>query len=296
MLYFLQRGVQTVTSLPLSSFVTMVTIAIALFLLSGFLLLVQNFGRILADAGGTSSVTIYLKEDAPQPKVNDFVRELEANPRIRSLQYVSKPEALDQFRKDLGARASLLDGLEGNNPLPASVELAVQPDDVGVNSTERLVADARGRNDIVDEVVYGNEWVDRMQGILKVFRFFGSVSLLIVLSVVVFLVANTIKLAFYARRDEISIMQLVGASEWFVKTPFILGGVLQGVVGSVVGLTALWIVFLALRAQMGTALFSGLGLPVVAFLHPLSVFSILALGVLLGALGSLFSLGRFMNG
>jgi len=293
--YFLQRGVQTVTSLPLSSFVTVMTIALSLFLLSAFLLVVQNVGRVLADSGGSLSVTAYVKEGIDEKLLGDFIRELEANSRIRSLEFIAKDEALVRFRKDLGVHSSLLEGLDGSNPLPASLELVVQPDELGIDSTGRLVEDLRQRADVVDEVVYGNEFVDRLKGLLNVFRLFGSIGLLIVLSVVVFLVANTIKLAFFARRDEISIMQLVGASEWFVKMPFIIGGVIQGAVGSALGMTLLWLTFSLLRMQLSGVAASSLALPTVFFLSPVSICGIIVLGVMLGALGSLFSLGRFMN-
>jgi len=293
--YFLQRGFQTVVALPMSAGITVMTIAVSLFLLSSFLLGVQNVGRLVVSAGSTFYVTVYLKENVPEKDLVDFTKGLENNRRVRSIEYVSKSDALESFRRQLGPRSAFLEGLEGDNPLPASVDIVLQPDELGADSVNVIIDELRKNDRVVDEVVFGNEWVEKVQGILKVFRLIGGVSLLIILLIVIFLIANTIKLVFYARRDEIGIMQLVGASEWFVKTPFIIGGLLQGLVGSVFALLLLRLSFGLLRAQLASVSVFGMVLPEFSFLSGFTVVGILLLGLIIGAVGSFFSLGRFMN-
>ena len=293
--YFIQRGVATVRALPMSNMITIVTIAVSLFLLAGFLLLVQNVGRMVMSAGSTFYVTVYVKEGAPEKDLSEFIRSLESNPRVRSVEYVSKQQALEAFRRDLGQRSAFLEGIDSDNPLPASLDVVLRPDDLGIDAVNTMLEQMRANNRVVDEVVYGNEWVEKMQGVLRVFRFLGSVSLLIVMIIVVSLIANTIKLVFYARRDEIAIMQLVGASEWFVKTPFVIGGLIQGLLGSLLGLLLLRISFSLLNSQLQRlALFGGV-LPELQFLSLMAIIALVTLGLLIGAVGSFFSLGRYMN-
>ena len=293
--YFIVRGFKTITALPMSNVITIITIAISSFLLAGFLLAIQNVGRVIMSAGSTFYVTVYVKEGAPQKDLADLTRELENNPKIRSINYISKEQALENFKKDLGPRSAFLEGVEKDNPLPASIDVVLQRDDLGIDSTSVLLEQLRKNTKVVDEVVYGNEWVERMQGVLKVFRFFGGFSIAMMIVIVVSLIANTIKLVFYSRRDEIGIMQLVGASEWFVKTPFVIGGLLQGLAGSMCGLLLLWLSFYALNAQLQSLTIFGAVVPDLHFLQAPIVAGVIILGLLVGALGSFFSLGRFMN-
>lgn len=294
-LYFLQRGVQTIRALPMSNAITIMTIAVSLFLLAGFLLFVQNVGRLVVSAGSTFYVTVYVKEGAPEKDVSELVRALESNPRARSVEFVSKQQALETFRRDLGPRSAFLEGIDTDNPLPASIDIVLRPDDLGIDAVTSMIEQLRTNTRVVEEVVYGNEWVEKMQGVLRVFRFLGSVGLLVIMIIVVSLIANTIKLVFYARRDEIGIMQLVGASEWFVKTPFIIGGLIQGLVGSVLGIVLLRAAFALMNSQLQRLTLFGAVLPELSFLGPMSIVAVMTLGLLIGAVGSFFSLGRFMN-
>ncbi len=292
--YFIQRGIQTVLALPMSNTITIMTIAISLFILAGFLLGVQNIGRFMSSAGGTFYVTAYLRDGVTEKDLAEFTRELEGNSRVRAVEYVSKDKALELFRRDLGARSDFVDGLEKDNPLPASVDIVLHPDELGIDSVNSMIEQLR-RNRAVEEVVFGNEWVEKIQGILQVFRFIGAIGLIVVMVIVISLIANTIKLVFYARRDEIGIMQLVGASEWFVKTPFIIGGLLQGLVGSVLGILFLRVGFSMLGYQLQNVSVLGIVVPELAFLSWATIFAVVLLGLLIGGLGSLFSVGKFMK-
>lgn len=291
--YYLSQGVRTVVALPTSSMITIFTIAISLLLFAGFLLIVQDVAQVLQEAGSSLYLTAYLKDDAPEGAVTDFIRELENNSRIRSVKYITKAEALTQFRGDLGPRGSILEGLEDKNPLPASVDIVLRAEDGGTNA-EALVTKLR-QVPVVEEVAYGSEWVERAQGVLNVFRLFGLITLLIALAVIIFLISNTIKLVIYARRDEIGIMQLVGASDNFVRVPFVIGGTIQGLVGSIIGLVCLRVCFFLVRFELKSSSIIGISLPDFAFLNGWTIAGIVMIGFFVGAVGSFFALGRFMN-
>src|SRR5262249_38478803 len=155
---YLQRGFFTVLALPMSSLITVLSIAISLFLLAGFLLILQNVDHFLSEAGTTLNLTAYLKDGSTQDKIADLIRELEGNSRVRAVHYVSKEEALSVFKKDLGERSNVLQGLDEKNPLPASIDVVLRQEDLGIDNLERLVSQLRA-NPLIDEVVYGSEWV-----------------------------------------------------------------------------------------------------------------------------------------
>ena len=290
----LHRGVQAILVLPLNSVISVVTIALSLFLLGGFLLLLINVGELIGRVGNTLSLSLYLKEGALQSSIEEFIREVRADSRVRSVNFVSKEDALRQFRADLGSRSGFLAGLAEDNPLPASLDIMLHPDQLASGDVDAFVNKLRS-HDLVDEIVYGSEWVERMQAVLRMFRYVGLITFCIALSVVISLMASTIKLAVYSRREEIAIMKLVGASDRFIKIPFTVCGIIQGLIGSLVGLVLLKIAFIFLNYQLGRSMVFGLSLPSLAFLDLASIAVVVAVGVIVGALASLFALGRFMN-
>ena len=293
-LYFLQRGLQTIQSLPGSSAITVMTIAVSLFLLAGFLLILKNVGALLEETGTSQYLSAYLSASADSTDISRFIQELEGSRRVRSVQYISKEDALRILHRDLGSRSGFLAGLEKDNPLPASLDIVLNRIPGETDQAQSFVDNLRN-NPLVDEVVFGSEWVAQMQGVIMVFRAFGFLSLIIALAIIAFLISNTIKLVIFSQKDEISIMQLVGASRAFVKIPFIIGGIMQGVVGSLVALILLKCAFMLLNSQLRGSVLFGIAFPELVFLNMSAVVMILLVGIIIGALGSFFALGRFMN-
>ena len=292
--YQVQRGTHAVLALPTSAAITVATVAISLFLFGGFLLILQNVGKVLTEAGSPLHLTAYIKEGSDEGAVSAFVRDLEANTKVRQAEVVSKPQALESFRRDLGEKSTLLAGLdEKNNPLPASVEIILRPS-VSQDAVDKIV-EALQQHALIQEVAYGGEWVERMQGIVQVFRLFGTVGLGVVLIIIIFLIANTIRLVIFSRREEIGIMQLVGASDSFIKVPFITGGIIQGFVGAVAGLALLKIGFSLINMHLKNSVIFGVALPEIAFLSIWTTFGIALLGIVVGAAGSFFALRKLLN-
>lgn len=293
--YYVSRGWKTSLALPLSNAVTVLTVGVSLFLFSTFLTVITNVDRILTEAGGLLNVTLYIKDNIPDVEINNLIRELsERKSLIRSVKYVSKGEALQQFRRDLGTNGGFLIGMESDNPLPASLDLVLYPDELQINKIDRLLLEFSSPG-VVDEVVYGSRWVDRLKGVVNAYRLFGFSFLCVVLIVLLFLISNTIRLAIYSRRDEIAIMQLVGASRSFVEVPFVVAGALQGLIGSGLGLVASLGAFLLVNVQLQNSSIFGVAIPQLFFLGPVAIVAILIVGVAVGAIGSLLSLGRFLN-
>lgn len=293
-LYYLQRGFQTFYGLLGANMIAVLTIAVSLFLFAGVLLVLLNVDRVISEAGTSLSVSAYLKESTTNAERESLLRELRENKSIRSVTFISKEQALELFRKDLGARSSFLDGLDQDNPLPASVDLLLHPDELKVGSVDAFVGRLR-ENPVIEEVVYGSEWVRRMQGVIRVFRVFSFVLLGIVLCVIMFLISNTIKLVLFSRRDEIAIMQLVGARDADVRSPFVICGALQGIVGGVLALGLAHIAFTLLDFELRSSTIVGVALPSLEFLPVWLAFGIFLFAVLIGTFGSKLAVRKFMD-
>ncbi len=202
---------------------------------------------------------------------------------VASHEFVSKAEALTRFKQTFSELAGSVDGL-GDNPLPASFEVRLRP-----MAGERLDSFAKGLRDArgVADVRYDRQWLNRLLDGIQVVRTVGLVLGAILTLAAALTVANVVRLALYARRDELEIMQLVGAPTVYVRGPFIMEGVLQGGIGALAAVVVLAAAFYAVRARYLVPLASAMNLSSIAFL-PVEVAVLLVFGgMAVGCLGGL---------
>jgi cell division transport system permease protein len=203
---------------------------------------------------------------------------------VESVTHVSKEAALERFRASPFGRASLLDGLD-DNPLPASLEIVLVPEARNRGGVEALVASLRDLPGI-GELGYGHEWVEGYARAVRAVRGLALAIGAVLALATLLIVANTIRLSIYARRDEIEILRLVGAGRVFVATPFLLEGLLEGALGGGVALGMLALGFRAARAVLGGGLELLLGYAEPAFFGLGGALALLGAGAALGLIGS----------
>ena len=271
-------------------------IAAALAIVGGFLLLAEN-ARILADEWNRVQVIAYLKDEAVEKQGSEvaaLVERLKARPRVSEVRLVSREEALRIFRSrfpDLSAAAGAL----GSNPLPASLEISARGErGERREETERLLADLRA-SPLVDLVQDNEEEARRLTSILTVVFTVGLGVGGVLAAAAVFIIFNVIRLTVHARRDEIAIMRLVGATAGFIRGPFLAEGMLQGGLGAAAALAALYAAHLGLADYAAR---SGNGLAAILsarFLPFASGLALAAGGLLIGLAGSALSLRRFLT-
>ncbi|HEX9443025.1 MAG TPA: permease-like cell division protein FtsX, partial [Candidatus Binatia bacterium] len=288
-----RRVLKSFRELLWSHLLTAGTMAMTLFIFGGFLLLQENLRGLVAGWGSRIQIYAYLDDKMPQAAVEPLVRRIRAYPEVESVRFVSRPEAWESFRKSLGSQSGVLEGLTAE-VLPASLEIAVRGD---YRDHEALAA-AAGRlraEKGVAQVEYPEEWMEKFS--LLTFALASAEWILggFLLIATLFIVGNTVKLAILARREEIEIMQLVGAPPGLVKLPFVIEGMIQGLLGAALALGFLWLLFFFLESQLPDlpGVFAGRGQ--LRFLAPQSFLLLLFLGWAMGALGSLFSLGRYLQ-
>lgn len=269
---------------PITSAVATATIAVCLLLAGAFTLLLTNMERVLARFGEELHVSAYLADGLTVAEQERLAERVEAVPGVESVTLVTKEVALERFRASPFGRASLLDGLD-DNPLPASLEIVLVPAERNRGGVEALVAALRGDPGIA-ELGYGHEWVEGYARAVALVRGLALGIGAVLALATLLIVANTIRLSIYARRDEIEILQLVGAGRSFVATPFLLEGLLEGALGGLVALAALAVGFRALRALLGGGLELLLGYAEPAFFGAGGALLLVAAGAGLGLVGS----------
>jgi len=276
---------------PLPSLVSVLTIALALFLGASFAVGLLSARRLLQGWGAEPSVTLYLDRATTDEEAKALAGRIGETEQTQSVRYVDRAQALQRLRTELGDLGSALDGLP-ENPLPPSVEV-VPAGSPGPNEV-RALASRLGKLSHVVEVDYGREWLDRIEALGRAMRNFGSGALALVLTAALLVVANTIRLAVYARRDEIEIMKLVGATNAYVRTPFLLEGMLQGLAGALLAMVGLELVqrLVIPRAAAAFSFAAGAAAPHLAAAH----LGILAgAGAVVGLLGSYLAVARFLR-
>lgn len=268
-------------------------ITVAFLVVGIFLLITLNLSAIVSRWAEDFQVIVFLQDQATPEQLALLRKRLDAELAVREARYVSKEEALAHFRHQLRGQESLLEGLP-RNPLPASFQLKIRKEYQTTEALRQLAAFLK-RLEGVEDVLYGQEWIERLNAITQVMKILAVVIGGILAIASLFIVANTIRLAVYARADEIQIMRLVGATRMYVQLPFLLEGTLQGGLGAAFALGLLYGGYKATIWQLGITAPSGYGLEIGRFLEPQYGTVMVLTGALLGAMGSLLATRRFLK-
>jgi cell division transport system permease protein len=269
---------------PGTSTIAAATIGVCLLLAGAFALLVQNMDAILTRFGEELHVVAYLEPGIARGDLDALMERALAQPGVETVEYVSPEEAAERFRRSQPARAVLLEGMN-ENPLPASVELRLAPERRNAEAVRELtqkLASLPG----VSEIGGGNEWIEGYAQAVGLIRGVGIAIGTVLALATLLIVSNTIRLSLYARRDELEILRLVGASRSYVAAPFLLEGLVEGVAGGMMGLVLLWAAWSGLAPLARGALMLLIGDTTPEFLAPSACAKLIGAGALLGLAGS----------
>ncbi len=223
---------------PFMSVASTLTVALMLVLLAFFVVTDRGLQSAVALLEQKVELVLYLSDDAKISQILELRARVEKDPAVSRVDYVSKEDALKRL-KDLSASRADIDPIEeiGSNPLPASLEIKLAM----AQESRRVASELRAEvgSGIVTEVVDNPEVVDQLLTITRVLSLGGFAVLGMMLFVTLFVIVNTIRIAVHARRDEIEIMQLVGATDRLISAPFILEGMLVGIFGAAIALVVL---------------------------------------------------------
>ena len=276
---------------PLPSLVAVLTMALALFLGAGFLAALQGARSLLRSWGADASMTLYLAAAETDAQGQGLAEKLRATHPELEVAFVDRAQALTRLKDDMRDLPGALDGVSPG-VLPLTIELT--PRAAMKSADLRTLAQSSGNLPDVVDVEYGREWLDKLEELGRGLRAAGASATALILGAAILVVANTIRLAVYARRDEIEIMKLVGATNGYVRLPFLLEGVLQGIAGALLALLGLYSVqrFLLPRAQAAFAFASGAAIGPIL---PAHLAALIAFGAAVGLLGSWLAVARFLR-
>ena len=270
-----------------SGLLSTATIALALFVLGGFLIVTANLERLGAEWSSSAEMSVYLKDEVTDEERRAIERALAPSDIVASQEYVSKETALARFKETFSDLAGSLETL-GDNPLPASYEVRLKPGPAAEAGVESLGAQLRETAGVAD-VRYDRQWLGRLMSAISIIRGVGLVMGAVLTVAAALTVASVVRLALHARREEIEIMQLVGAPPAYIRGPFVMEGVIQGGVGALVALVALAVAFFSLRGSYLTPLAAAVNLTTIDFLPAELAVLLVVGGMLVGCIGGLMA-------
>ena len=282
--YFLQQGGLNLKRGGVPTIITIVSIACALLLLCLYFLASSNLSQVL-NLARNIEIVLYLKENIPSDQISRLKQRLEEYGEISEIRFISKTEALKRFRCMLREDAILLDNLNGN-PLPASFELSLSP---GLKDPDQLKPFLQNLTALpeVESMQGGVEWIQKVSTLLAVIRMILLCIGVVLTIISLFIIASTIHLTIDNRRDEIMIMRLVGATEWYIRFPFIFEGIIEGFLGGGLALFISLLLYYAFCWEVSPFLKLIFGVSTIDFLGGREIFSIFIVGGVIGGVGAL---------
>lgn len=286
--YFAAEAVASLRRNGLMTIAAVTTVMVALLTVGAAVLIGLGLTHLAAAVEGQVEVIAFLRDGLTPADAAQLVRRVAALPGVAAVRFVGRDEALTRLQKQLGGTPVFAD-LANANPLPDSLKIQLaDPRKVAA------AAAAIGRQPGVEEVSYGAQVVDRLVLLTRGVRVVAALLTLFLAAVALIVVVNTIRLTVMARQQEIEIMQLVGATRWFIRWPFLIEGILQGTAAAVAATLVLVPLYAVVAARLQVSIPFLPIVPMTQALTPL-VGSVLSAGMVVGASGSLVAVRRFLS-
>ena len=287
--YFFRETFQSLLRNKFMAVASVLTVTLSMFILGVFLSLVMNMNHMAAYLETQVEMSVYLRDGLTTEQVMNVGKRLKALPDMTEISFTDQDQAMVLFRERLGDQAQILDSVNGN-PLPASYSLSFANPDA-LKSAAVIV----GGFDEVDGVQYGQDIIEKLYQISRAIRLGGMLLIVFLAGAELFIISNTIRLTVFARRREIQIMKYVGATNSFIRWPFMLEGMIIGLIGSGLASFILWQLYAQTihgAAEAGLVFIPLIG--VYPFMAYVTLF-LLAIGIFIGALGSSISIRKYMK-
>lgn len=288
--YFVIDAYKSLKRNRTSSLASLATVAATLFIFGVFMLTLLNVRQAVSELESKVEVKIFLEDTITIAEKSDLENTLKNIEGVKNIETETKEQALQKLREQFGEEnKELLEGFEDRNPLPESFLVKVKSPEV-INIVVTKVKDMPGIYTIED----GRETVDKIIAVTKTVRWIAIAIFMILIVVSVFLIGNTIKLTVYSRRREIGIMKFVGATDWFIRWPFIIEGVIIGFAGALLSTIVLYYGYSYAFSKIKSTLI------LVKLVQPSYVFfaiswEFMAIGIIIGAVGSITALRKFLH-
>lgn len=265
------------------------TVAVSLFIFGMFLMMVMNMNKLAENMESQVQINVYLLDKVDREQARDIEKDLKEIEGVESVGFVTKDEAMERFKDRLGDQKTLLDALDETNPLPDSFEVTVTNPDLVKPAAEKME-----KIDGVECAKYGQDVMEHLFEITRLLRIFGFTLMLVLAFATLFIISNTIRLTVFARRKEIAIMKYVGATDWFIRWPFVMEGMVLGLLGSIIAAMVLRTAYTAMAEKVYDTLAFFPLIPEQPFLTYITIVVVIS-GMVVGAIGSAVSIKKFLK-
>lgn len=291
--YLIGEGFRNVFKNKKSTFSAMIVMCISMLVFGLFFIIGENVNHIMETVESSQEIQVFIKNEATDDEIKTAGEQIKNIEGVNKVTFVSKDEALDIMQDRVGEKSYLLAGYEENNFLPASYKLTLT-DLKLASSVEAKINEL----DNIKKITSSNETMSKLLSIANGIRIVTAVILVALVIGSIFIIANTIKLTVYARRKEISIMKYVGATNSFIRWPFIVEGIVIGIISALISILIVGFSykFIAIKL-LETSIMQSLGVTLVSFndMFNLIIFVYMLLGIGIGMIGSSLSMRKYLE-
>lgn len=297
---FFREAIQGFTRNASTAIGSIVTIFLSLLIIGLFMAAGSMLDSLMSSVENEVSITCYIKDDASQTDYNAMMDKIRKMESVATVSFTTKDQAMENFKKSNSSNPDIIDGLDGNNPLPASINVELSDSQKVTEVANKIANDSDfkkicdNESDPSESVKYGQGTVERLFQITNYIRIAGIVVIAILVFIALVFINNTIRLAILARRKEIAIMRLVGASNGYIRGPFIMEGALHALIGS--GLAILVIELLRRFAvpQLQNMI-KFLNFSVDGSVYGVIYVALVVFGLIIGIIGSLLAMRKYLR-
>lgn len=287
--YFIRDAFRSLWRNRTISLASIATVSATIFIFGVFLLTGLNVGKGVKDVESKVEIRVYQKLDITINDKNALEAQLRAEPGINDVVFESKEQALENFKKELKDKASLLSGYDQqNNPMQDSFIVRLKEPKFA-----QTIAEKYSKAPGVDEIVNDQELINQISSFASAVKWVGFAIFIILIAVSLFLIANTIKITVFSRRREVGIMKFVGATDWFIRWPFVIEGMVIGIIGAVISTILLYFAYKYAYINISASVLTAQLLSP-SYVYTTMLWEFILSGILIGTAGSIFSLRKFL--
>lgn len=292
--YLIGEGFKNVLKNKKSTGASLMIMCATMIIFGVFFMIGENINHIMSELEMQQGMQVFIKDDVTEKGVTELGNKIKAISDVNKVEFVSKEDALNQMKEKVGEKQFLLSGYEENNPFPASYIVTL----TDLSKSEEVRDIIKEFEGVKDDIQLRGNTINALIKIANLIRIVSGAILLLLVIISIFIIANTIKLTVHARRREISIMKYVGATNNFIRWPFIVEGIIIGVISALISIMLLGISYNLISDKIITTLGANvINIDLLTFsdMFTLIIIVYLALGIGIGTLGSIISMRKYLD-
>lgn len=298
--YFFRQSLQGFVRNLSTALGSIITIFLSLLVIGVFLVGGSMLNNLMRSVENEVSITCYVADDADEASIERVMGDIEGMESVASVTFTTKDQALENFKASMTSNPEIIDQLDGTNPLPASIDVeladpqAVQTVASAIESNSTYAGICEDPADVADSIIYGQGTVEKLFQLTNYVRYVGIALVALLIFIALVFINNTIRLAILARRKEIAIMRLVGASNGFIRGPFLMEGAIHAIIGSLLAVLVIELLrIFALPGLQNSIKFLDFSIDGTTYLL---IYGLLVVaGLLIGLFGSAIAMRRYLK-